>query len=49
MKKKNKKIKIKTWQCQLCGAKSFNQIKPSSCSGSGNALGCDGKKWKIIK
>lgn len=46
-----KKTKVKTvhkWICFLCGAKSFSTKKPISCSGSGNALGCDGGHWRKL-
>ena len=37
------------WICKLCGGKSFSVEKPTSCSGNGNGLGCDGGEWTIME
>ena len=47
--KRKTKVKVKIWECQNCGEKSFGEKKPTSCDGSGNALGCDGGYWKEMK
>jgi len=36
-----------SWTCKLCGNKSFDDKNPVSCSGNGNALGCDGGNWEL--
>lgn len=39
-------LPIRGWVCRGCGNTAFGTEKPSSCSGNGNAEGCDGGQWQ---